>query len=165
MDNVDNRRVHRRCRDVVIRAQQELAQRAAQLLSVAHIDSDKLQNAVLCDHTENMGTIGLAIIRNEGNPARARLEHASACFVEGTFWVNGDSLGRRDAQCLFNLCSHSGYLSAWHRISRVEEHQRTAQAVEPELVDLIQGGWVLEIVLDDIDVVGGGQQTRELGRL
>lgn len=45
------------------------------------------------------------------------------------------------------------------------EHQRTAQAIEPELVDLIQGGRVLEIVLDDIDVVGGGQQTRELGRL
>lgn len=105
MNDVDNRRVHRRCRDVVIRAQQELAQRAAQLLSVAHIDSDKLQNAVLRDHTEDMGAVGLAVIRDEGNPARARLEHAAACFVEGTFGVNGDGLGRRDAQCLFYLCS------------------------------------------------------------
>lgn len=42
---------------------------------------------------------------------------------------------------------------------------RTAQAIKSELVNLIQGSRVLEIILDNIDVVGGGQQTRELGGL
>lgn len=42
--------------------------------------------------------------------------------------------------------------------------QRTSQTVQTELIDLVQRGGVLEIVLDDIDVVGGGQKTCEFGR-
>lgn len=41
--------------------------------------------------------------------------------------------------------------------------QRTSQTVQAELIDLVQSGGVLEIVLDDIDIIGGGQQTGELG--
>lgn len=40
-----------------------------------------------------------------------------------------------------------------------------AEAVKLELVDLIQGVWVLPVVLDDIDVVGDGQQAGERGSL
>jgi hypothetical protein len=42
--------------------------------------------------------------------------------------------------------------------------QRTSQTVQAELIDLVQRRGVLEIVLDDIDVVGGGQKTCEFGR-
>lgn len=41
----------------------------------------------------------------------------------------------------------------------------TAKAIKSELVDFSQGSGILEIVLDDIDVVGGGQETCELGGL
>lgn len=44
-----------------------------------------------------------------------------------------------------------------------EQEVRTAQAVQSELVNLIERGRVLEIVLNDVDVVGGGQKTGELG--
>lgn len=42
--------------------------------------------------------------------------------------------------------------------------ERTSKTVEPKLVDLIQGSGILEIVLDDVNVIGGGQKTREFGR-
>lgn len=40
---------------------------------------------------------------------------------------------------------------------------RTTQAVQSELVNLVERGRVLEIVLNDVDIVGGGQKAGELG--
>lgn len=52
------------------------------------------------------------------------------------------------------------YLQEMRRHGRA---QRTSQTVQAELIDLVQCSGVLEIVLDDIDVVGGGQKTCEFG--
>lgn len=104
MNDVDNRRVHGRGGDVVICPDQELTQRASQLLCIAHIDGNKLQDAVLGNHAEDMGSIGLAISGDEGGSARAGLEHAPTRFVQGPFGIDGDGFGGRDAQCLFNIC-------------------------------------------------------------
>lgn len=41
----------------------------------------------------------------------------------------------------------------------------TSQTAQTELVDLLQGIGVLPVVLDHVDVVGGGQETGEGGRL
>ena len=41
--------------------------------------------------------------------------------------------------------------------------RRTAQAVQAELVDSSEGVGVLPVVLDDIDVVGGGEQASKGG--
>lgn len=43
--------------------------------------------------------------------------------------------------------------------------RRTSETIQSELIDLIQRGRVLEVVLNDIDVIGGGQQTGEGGGL
>lgn len=53
----------------------------------------------------------------------------------------GDGLDGLHANCLFNV----------------------AQTVEPELIDCIEGIGVLPVVLDDVNVVGGGQKTGEGG--
>lgn len=47
----------------------------------------------------------------------------------------------------------------------VEWVSSTSQAAQAKLVDLLQGIRVLPIVLDHVDVVGGGQKTGEGGRL
>ena len=38
-----------------------------------------------------------------------------------------------------------------------------AKAVKLELFDLIQGVWILPVVLDDVDVIGDSQETGEGG--
>lgn len=43
--------------------------------------------------------------------------------------------------------------------------RRTSQAAQPELVDLLEGIWILPVVLDHVDVVGGGQEARKGRRL
>jgi len=52
------------------------------------------------------------------------------------------------------------------RGSAAEQGQwSTSQAAQAELVDFLEGVGVLPVVLDDIDVVGGGQETSEGRRL
>ena len=41
----------------------------------------------------------------------------------------------------------------------------TSQATQTKLVDLLEGIWILPVVLDDVDVVGGGQEARKGRRL
>ena len=48
---------------------------------------------------------------------------------------------------------------------REENASPTTKTIKSELIDLIQRGGVLEIVLDYIDVVGGSQKTCEFGCL
>lgn len=42
---------------------------------------------------------------------------------------------------------------------------RTSQAIKSELIDLVQRGGVLEVILNNVDVVGSGQKTSKLGSL
>jgi hypothetical protein len=39
----------------------------------------------------------------------------------------------------------------------------TSQTAEPELIDLVQGIGVLPVVLNNVYVVGGCEETREVG--
>lgn len=57
--------------------------------------------------------------------------------------MDGDGLDGRDTYSSFDL----------------------AKTVKLELVDLRQGVWVLPVVLHDVDVVGGGEEAGESGRL
>jgi hypothetical protein len=50
-------------------------------------------------------------------------------------------------------------------LGMVEWVSSTSQAAQAKLIDLLQGIRVLPIVLDHVDVVGGGQKTGEGGRL
>jgi len=49
-------------------------------------------------------------------------------------------------------------------LGTVEGISGTSQAAQAKLIDLLQGIRVLPIVLDHVDVVGGGQETGEGGR-
>lgn len=53
--------------------------------------------------------------------------------------MDGDGFDGLDTNCLFDI----------------------AQTVKTELVDLSEGIGVLPVVLDDVDVVGGGQEAGE----
>lgn len=46
-----------------------------------------------------------------------------------------------------------------------ERASSTSQAAQAKLINLLQGIRVLPVVLDHVDVVGGGQETGEGGRL
>lgn len=37
----------------------------------------------------------------------------------------------------------------------------TSQTVQSKLIDPIESRWILNIVLDHIDIIGGGEETRE----
>jgi hypothetical protein len=37
----------------------------------------------------------------------------------------------------------------------------TSQAAQPELIDLAKGIWILPVVLDNIDIIGGCKETSE----
>lgn len=130
MNHVNDGCIHGRRGDIIVCSYQQLTQWAAQLLRIAHIDGDELQNAVLRNHTEDMGPIGLAIVRNEGDSACAGLEHAATGFVQGSLGINGDGLGRRYTQGFLNLCSRSDLGSALSRSCRaMEETGRTTKAI------------------------------------
>lgn len=45
------------------------------------------------------------------------------------------------------------------RTGRGQRSVGTSETIEPELINLFQGRRVLKVVLDDVDVVGGGEQS------
>lgn len=51
------------------------------------------------------------------------------------------------------------------RLGMVEGASATSQTAQSKLVNFLQGIRILPIVLDHVDVVGGGQETGEGGRL
>lgn len=65
-----------------------------------------------------------------------------------------------DAERLLDFCT-----CQWGCGGRGEGRRGTSQAAQAELVDPLEGIRVLPVVLDDVDVVGGGQQAGKGGRL
>lgn len=57
-----------------------------------------------------------------------------------------------------SVCIESAPVQTDHLHGKVTH---TSETIQSELVDLVQSCGVLEVVLDDIDVVGGGQEARE----
>lgn len=110
MNHINNRRVHRSCRNIVIRSKQQFAKWATQLLRIRNVDSDEFQDTVLCNDAEHVGSLSLTIAGNEGNTTGARFEHAPTRIIQRALRVDGDGLWRRDAERLFDIC---------HFISRV----------------------------------------------
>lgn len=104
MNNINNRRIHRRRHDILIRAQLNLLQRPSQLLRLTDIDRHEFQDAVLRYDAEDERAAGLGVLRHEGDTSGARLDHACAGFVEGAFGVDGDCFGGCDAEGTFDFC-------------------------------------------------------------
>ena len=73
VNHVDDRGIHGGGGQVVVGAQEDLTQRFAQPLRVAHIDGDEFENPVLGDDAEDVGSIGLAVVGDEGNATGAGL--------------------------------------------------------------------------------------------
>lgn len=86
-------------------------------------------------HADDHLALGFVVDVDEGDAARAGLEHASAGFVEGFERMDGHGFDGGDAQGALDV----------------------AKAVEFELVDLREGVRVLPVVLYDVQVVGCGE--------
>ena len=56
--------------------------------------------------------------------------------------------------------AHHQYRSK-NKLNCGEDEWRTSEAVQTELIYFTQSCGVLKIVLNDIDVIGGGEKTRE----
>ncbi len=108
-------------------------------------------------------SICLAIVGDERNPSSSGLEHTPTGLIQRSLWINGNCLGRRNAQCLFHLCVAVSVQSACR--GRGIPVPRTSKVIQAELVDLIQSCGVLEVILDDIDVIRRSQKAGEGGRL
>lgn len=55
--------------------------------------------------------------------------------------------------------STSAFISARHTDYFVLLQRPTSQTIQTELINLVQSGGVLKVVLNDIDVVGGGEEA------
>lgn len=104
MNDIHDGRVHGRCCEIVICAYiGHLNERLPQPLRRVDVHCDELEYSVLGYDTDDHGAVCLVVAIYDGDAARARLEHQSACFVYGAVWVDGDGFDGLDAERSLNL--------------------------------------------------------------
>ena len=107
MYDINDRRLHPRRHQALEGAdalQAQVPQRRAQQLRLGHVDGDELEDAVLRDHVDDHGALGVVVDVDKRDAPRARLEHAPAGFVEGAERVDGDGLEGDDVEGFFDVC-------------------------------------------------------------
>ena len=83
MDDVENRVVHPRCRQIRIGAQAQLADRSLEEDGVVLVvDGDELEDTILRDDRHYPFSPCLVVDIDQGDSSRAGLEHSGACIVE-----------------------------------------------------------------------------------
>jgi hypothetical protein len=102
MYHVHDGRVHVRRRQPLVRPHiHHVAQRLPQHLRLLDVDGDELEQPVLRDDADDHGAVRLVVDVDDGDAARARLQHLATCFVERAFGVHGDGFDGVDAERTF----------------------------------------------------------------
>lgn len=97
MDDLEHRRFHLSCLQILVRAELEVLQWLAQQLGFRNIDRNKFQDPILGHHTDYHGTFGLIVDVDQGHPPRPRFEHAPTCLVQRLLRMYGHRLERLNA--------------------------------------------------------------------
>lgn len=97
MDDLEDRRFHLSCLEILVRAELEVLQWLAQQLGFRDIDRNEFQDPILGHHTDYHGTFSLIVNVDQWHPPRPRFEHAPTCLVQRLLGMYGYSLERLDA--------------------------------------------------------------------
>ena len=109
MDNIENQRLHPGRLQMLVCAEFEMLQWLAEIPRLAHVDSDKLEDAVLRNNTDDCGSLSLVVNVDERNAPGFRFDHGTTCLIQRFVWMNG--------KCLDWLYSN-GLLYVWAGVSQ-----------------------------------------------
>jgi hypothetical protein len=137
VDYVHDGSFHSGSLQVAVCAAVNVSQRFAQILRVFDVDGDEFKDAILRENTDDHSALCFIIDIDERDSTSTRLEHTATGRVQRLERMDRDSLDRLHANGFFNV----------------------AETVQTELIDLSESIGVLPVVLDDVDVVRGGEQA------
>ena len=101
--HIENNRVHRTFYQMIVGSKLDIFQGLPQVLCISHIDGDEFEDTVLCDDARYHYPPCLAVTGYKWYSARSRCEQLAASFVEGPFWIDGDSLWGFGADVTFDI--------------------------------------------------------------